>query len=95
MAGRDPSTLSPLEINTGFRHLILNNGLFWGFNCSSRGGQELGSDQPWRSVANRAANTPRAGAGMLGSRFWSPECHQARVLYELWEDHSFSVHTEN
>lgn len=49
VAGRDLSTLSMLEINIGSRHLILNNGLFWGFNCSSRGRQALGSDQPWRT----------------------------------------------
>lgn len=60
VAGRDPSTLGMLEINTGSRHLILNNGLFWGFNCSSRGRQALGSNHPWRvRTSIRAENTPR------------------------------------
>lgn len=60
VAGRDPSGLSVLEINTGSRHLISNNGLFWGFNCSSRGRQALGKGQPWGvRTSTGAENTAR------------------------------------
>lgn len=80
VAGRGPSTLGTLEINTGSRHLTLNNGLFWGFNCSSKGRQALGGDQPWRSGHALGWQTGQqthqgAGAETPAGRSLIPECH--------------------
>lgn len=68
MVGRDPSTHGTLEINTGSRHLILNNGLFWGFNCSSGGRSDrlftVINAGGWdaHQAASTAVDTPSAGA---------------------------------
>lgn len=80
MVGRDPSTHGTLEINTGSRHLILNNGLFWGFNCSLGKG-ECRSDRLF-TVISGGWDTHQASSSVVDTPSAGAESHSAGHTFQ-------------